>query len=133
MTRPGLQLIAAQTLKALHGMTIGFKDLRELWTFRSLGNLLRKFGYLALPRFDFVRRIDDLLKCRLLPHKLGFLLKIADGSIARKGNRAFIGSFLSHDDFQKRCLAGAIRTDKRPALTGVQLERCARVEDAPTE
>ena len=125
MTRPSFQLIATQTLKALHRMTIGFKDLRELWTFRSLGDLLRKFGYLALPRFDFMRRIDDLLKCRLLPHKLGFLLEIADGSIARKGDRAFIGSFLSHDDFQKRCFAGAIRADKRPALTGVKLERCA--------
>ena len=114
-------------------MTIGFKDLRELWTFRSLGDLLRKLGYLALPRFYLVRRINNLLKRCLLPHELGFLLKIADGSIARKGDRAFIGSFLSHDDFQKRCFAGAIRADKRPTLTGVKLERCARVEDASTK
>ena len=96
---------------------------------------LHRIGYGLLELGDPVLELaklrgggDNLLKRGVALTDAGLLLEIAHGSVLRKGDGAFVGGLLPHDDLEQRGLAGSVRADESPTLACVELHRGARIE-----
>ena len=116
-----LELIAAQSLKSVLSVAIFIQERLEPIASASVGNLRFELRDASAERANLLRRRHDLLEGGVMAGEFSLLLEIADGSPLLKADSTFVRGLSSHDDLEKRRLAGAVRANEGPALTRIEL------------
>ncbi len=133
LARSALELVAAEALEAVLGMSVLLEHAVELGAGLRTRDLVLELRRALLPGLDLGSGVHDLGQGRLIAHELGLLLEVADRGLLREGHGALVAALQAHEDLEEGRLARAVGADERPALTGVELQRRARVKDAAAE